>query len=466
MDSIQFRLNDRPIEVGGVAPTVTVLRWLRDTAGLTGTKEGCAEGDCGACTVVIGDPSSPDGKPTWRAVNACLVLLPMLHGRTVWTVEGLNRFGPHPAQEALVRELGSQCGYCTPGVVMSMFEGCYRRDVPSGQSAALDDQMCGNLCRCTGYRPIRDAAASIAGTCPKDAFTQALESATGTKPIAFSQGTQRYFAPRSLPDLFSVLGEHPDHRIVVGATDLGLEVTKKHVRHPCLVSLEAIEELRRIEAIPGGWRIGAAALLSDLEALAQQHCPPLAKMLRYFASRQIKNRATIGGNLCNASPIGDCAPVLIALGASVVLASKAGTRRIPLESFFVGYRKTALKADEILLAIELETPTPNQRDSAFKVSKRRELDISAVAAGMSVTLDAGIVTQARLAYGGMAATPARAAHAEAALVGQPWGRPAIDAAMSALDQDFSPMSDHRGSAWYRSTVAKNLLLAFYEEVGP
>ncbi len=460
MSSVRFFLNDRPISLENPSPTQTLLRWLRDEAQLTGTKEGCAEGDCGACTVAWID-DGPDGKAVYRAVNSCLILLPMVHGRRVYTVEGLQAKGrPHPVQEAMVRELGSQCGYCTPGFVMSMFEACYREDLK--EAWQLDDQLAGNLCRCTGYRPIRDAAASIAGLRPADAFSERLSGALESRSTFVRSGNQEYSAPNTLAEIYDRLSQDPTARVVSGATDLGLDVTQRHIAFPLLVSTEAIPELRRIEKIPGGWRFGAGVVLADLEAKAGMF-PPIQRMLRYFAARPIKNRATLGGNLCNASPIGDLPPVMLALGAVAVIGSAEGERKVPFEEFFVGYRKTAVRANELLIAVEIPDLSSHARYGAYKVSRRRELDISAVAAAMVVEINGEKVISARLAYGGMAATPKRAPLTEAALIGKPWTEASIRVAADQLAMDFSPIGDHRATAEYRSLVARNLLIGFQLE---
>ncbi len=460
--TLRFHLNDRLIEDGRASPTTTLLEYLREQLHLTGTKEGCAEGDCGACSVAVLDPDAPGG-PTYRAVNACLVLLPMVQGRRVYTVEGLRRADGalHPAQDAIVRELGSQCGYCTPGVVMSLFEATYRRDLR--EPWQLDDQMCGNLCRCTGYRPIRDAAKIVAATCPKDQFSDRLADAPGSPAYLREDGPRIYATPTALPELWAHLADHPQARLICGGTDLSLLITKRFQDLPELVSLAGLAELRGVSRVAEGWQIGATTTLADLEAacLTDLDCAPLLRMLRYFASRQIKNRATVGGNLCNASPIGDLAPVLICLGAVALLASAAGTRRVPLDEFFLAYRKTALQPGEILARVILPDLPKGAHAAAYKVSKRRELDISTVAAGCYVELDADRrVTQIRLAYGGMAATPARARNLEAALLGRTWSIDQVEAALPALAQDFRPIDDLRGSAWYRGTVAANLIRGF------
>lgn len=456
MPPICFTINGQPHTVDTLPPTTTLLQYLRLAPGLTGTKEGCAEGDCGACTVALRDGDR------WRSVNACLIPLPALQGLTLVTVEGLAAGDAlHPAQSAMAADGGSQCGYCTPGFVMSLFEACYREDLD--EQWRRDDQICGNLCRCTGYRPIREALDSVAGCRPADRFTAQLGTPDGSRAVAYTHGEHTFLQPTTLPALWQALAAHPEHRIISGATDLGLEITKQGRTWPCLISLSALP-LATYTTDGQTITIGATLTLADLEARSAVDLPPLARMLRYFASRQIKHRGTLGGNLCNASPIGDIAPILLALDASVVLLSAGRERRMSLEDFFLDYRKTALEPGEILGRIELPAIRPDQKISAYKVSKRREMDISSVAAGMSVTLsDAGIVTDIRLAYGGMAATTKRAAHAEAALMGRPWTEETVEAAAERLPADFTPMSDHRGSAWYRETVAANLLRGFFEE---
>ncbi|MFO0598470.1 MAG: xanthine dehydrogenase small subunit [Myxococcaceae bacterium] len=463
MEHLRFNLNGVWTEERGVSPTTTLLRYLRDRRGMTGTKEGCAEGDCGACTVAIAE-RAPGGETTWRAVNSCLVLLPMLQGKHVVTVEALrDESGYHPAQLAMSKALGSQCGYCTPGIVMSLFEATYRKDLDAPWK--LDDQLCGNLCRCTGYRPIREAGEAVGGSCPKDRFAKSLESAAPqSMALEYQSDGQRFWTPDSLDALWKVLDAHPDARFVSGGTDLSLEVTKRFAVIPKLISLEGLTALRTLGEIDGGFTLGAGATISELEAFTVARLPSVHRMLRYFGARQIKHRGTIGGNLCNASPIGDLAPALLSLGATAVLRSRQGERRVPLADFFLGYRKTALQPKEILAAVEVPRPSSTARSLSYKVSKRRELDISAVAAGLYVDTDASnVVTVARFAFGGMAATPKRAAKAEALVVGKPWTKDTAEAAAQALASDFTPMTDHRGSDRYRAMVAANLLRGFFEE---
>lgn len=458
---MEFELNGQVVDIGHLPPTTTLLQFLRVHRRLCGTKEVCAEGDCGACTVILLDPDALGG-PALRAVNSCLILLPMVSGRRVWTVEGLADSGLHPAQQAMVDELGSQCGYCTPGIVMSIAEAAHRDDLDSDWK--LEDQLCGNLCRCTGYRPIRDAARKVAATHPDDALARALKEPGASLGAAWAEeASGAYRRPKTLEGVFSAFVDLDSPRVVCGATDLGLDVTKRRNDWTDVIDLSAVEELRGIRPIDGGWSIGATVRLSDLERWAETELPPVARMLRFFGARQIKHMGSIGGNLCNASPIGDLAPILLALGATAVIAGPEGERRVALSDFFVAYRKTALGDSEILAAIEVPEVPDDARVVAYKVSKRRELDISAVACGLYVRVSDGTVTEARFGFGGMAATPSRAANAEEAVVGQPWSQATLDRAAAALSTDFSPIDDHRGTAWYRSTVAANLVRAFFAE---
>ena len=465
MKHLRFNLNGTWIEERRVSPTTTLLRYLRDRQGMTGTKEGCAEGDCGACTVAVAERGA-DGQAKWRAVNSCLLLLPMLQSKHVLTVEALKEAGEsgyHPAQVAMAKALGSQCGYCTPGIVMSMFEATYRADLDAPWK--LDDQLCGNLCRCTGYRPIREAADAVAGSCPDDRFSQALGSAApGSMALDYEATGQRYTTPATLDALWDELDAHPDARFIGGGTDLCLEVTKRFAVLPKLVSLEGLAGLKTLTELDGGFRLGSGATVAELEDFCRERLPAVHRMVRYFGARQIKHRGTLGGNLCTASPIGDLAPVLLSLGATAVIRGRAGERRVPLDDFFTGYRKTAVGPKEVLAAVEVPRLPASARSIAYKVSKRRELDISTVSAAFYVETDpSGRVIAARLAYGGMAATPRRAVAAEAAVVGQPWSEASVEAAAHAIATDFTPMSDHRGSAPYRSLVAANLLRGFFEE---
>lgn len=456
MDALRFNLNGVWQEERALSPTLTLLRYLRDRKGMTGTKEGCAEGDCGACTVAVAERGS------WRAVNSCLVLLPMLQGKHVLTVEALRSDKAyHPAQEAMAKALGSQCGYCTPGIVMSLFEATYRKDLDAPWK--LDDQLCGNLCRCTGYRPIKEAALAVAGSCPDDRFSKLLTSPESMR-LNYEATGQRFCTPNSLDELWAELKQHPDTKFVNGGTDLSLEVTKRFKVLPKLVSLEGLAELKTLSETGDTLHLGSGATIAEIEAFTASRIPSVHRMVRYFGARQIKHRGTLGGNLCTASPIGDLAPVLISLGATAVIRSSSRIRRLPLEQFFVGYRKTALEPGELLLAVEVPRVPASARAASYKVSKRRELDISTVSAGFYIDTDAsGVVTVARLAYGGMAATTARAKSAEGELLGKPWTEASVARAAEAVSAEFSPLSDHRGSAAYRTLLAANLLRGFWEE---
>lgn len=455
-------VNGRMVRAAGVTPTTTLLEWLR-SQGLTGTKRGCDEGDCGACTVALVDRDA-QGRPTYRAFNSCIALLPMFAGREIVTVEALAEGANlHPVQEEMVRHYGSQCGYCTPGFTVSLFEAYYRRDCRA--PAQVSDQLCGNLCRCTGYRSIRDAAdATLArhgDASGQDRFAERLQAPVlPPGALRFEHGDAQFFRPTSLAGLFTLRETHPDAMLVAGATEIGVELNKKFKAFPRLISVEAVPELTRITGTDTEWRIGAGATLTNIgEALAGEY-PSVAKMLRVFASRQIRNRATLGGNLATASPIGDSAPVLLTLDAAVVLASPRGERTVPLAEFFTGYRKTALRADEILREIVLPRGGPGsgltRRVDFLKVSKRRELDISIVAAAFRADLDAdGVVRAARLAYGGVAALPKRALVAETALIGRKLEDAAADVA-AVLREEFQPIDDVRGGADYRRGLVVSL----------
>jgi len=482
--SFDLIVNGRAVTAAGVAPTTTLLAWLRST-GLTGSKEGCAEGDCGACSVALVDRDAA-GKPTYRAFNSCIALLPMFAGREIVTVEGLAQCGAdkkqlHPVQAAMVEHYGSQCGYCTPGFVVSLFEAYYRDGCK--EPWQVSDQLCGNLCRCTGYRPIRDAAvAALAGRCVGPALAAGPDglptsgSPTNTNsttdhfaarlqeplrlPAALDHnaGGARFFRPTSLPGLFTLLQTYPAAQLVAGATEIGVELNKKFKTFPLLVSTEAVPELTRLKATPEAWRIGAAATLTNIEEAIGAEYPSIAKMLRVFAARQIRNRATLGGNLVTASPIGDSAPVLLTLDASVVLVTPRSERTVPLAEFFTAYRKTVLRPGEIMREIVLPRGGPGpgltRRVDFLKVAKRRELDISIVAAAFCVDLAAdGTVRHARLAYGGVAAMPLRALEAEAALIGKPLNDPAI---IPLLHETYQPIDDARGGAEYRRGLVVSL----------
>jgi xanthine dehydrogenase molybdopterin binding subunit/xanthine dehydrogenase small subunit len=477
--SFTLTLNGTTVQVEGVSPTTTLLDWLRST-GRTGSKQGCAEGDCGACTVALVDRDA-DGRPTYRAINSCIALLPMFAGREVVTVEGLaDGTKLHPVQSGMVNNYGSQCGYCTPGFVVSLFEGYYRKDCRD--PAAINDQVCGNLCRCTGYRAIRDAALDAFQSSPEGSAlaptsrTKVGASADPTgdifaarlkKPVSaptaldYAAGDDRFFRPTTLADLFKLQRRHPDARLVAGATEIGVELNKKFKKFPLLISTEAVSELTRLRRTPSGWRIGAAVTLTAIEEKVAPHYPSLAKMLRVFAARQIRNRATLGGNLATASPIGDSAPVLLTLDASVVLASARRSRTVPLADFFTGYRQTALRPGEIIQEIVLPKYAPGRglkrRTDFIKVSHRVELDISIVAGAFCVDTDKkGIIRAARIAYGGVAERTRRALQTEALLLGKPFAAATDAAIIDSLRGEFTPIDDVRSGAAYRRGLVVSL----------
>ncbi|MDO8541341.1 MAG: xanthine dehydrogenase small subunit [Opitutaceae bacterium] len=468
-DTFEFTLNGERMLVQGVPPTMTLLEWLR-RSGRTGSKCGCAEGDCGACTVAVVERDAT-GNPTYRAINSCLTLIPMVAGREVVTVEGLaggdgstplTTGNLHPVQAAMVEHYGSQCGYCTPGFVVSMFEAYYRPQVK--QPFQINDQLCGNLCRCTGYRPIRDAMVAAldarGSRSEDDPFARRLEeSVAALIGLNYLAGGERFFRPTTLAELFALRNRYTDARLVAGATEIAVELNKKSKKFPALISTEGVPELTQITASESEWRIGAAATLTLIEEALAGEFPSVGKMLAVFASRQIRNRATLGGNLVTASPIGDSAPVLLTLDASVVLASTLGARTIPLDGFFTGYRQTQLRPDEVMCQIVVPRGVPNgltRRVDFQKVSHRRELDISVVAAAFCVDFDASrIVRRARIAYGGVAVTPLRARKAEAALVGRTLAQAAREVA-EILRGEFKPIDDVRGSAEYRRGVVVSL----------
>ncbi len=456
--SLEFQLNGETVCVEGVSPNVTLLEWLRAN-GRTGSKEGCAEGDCGACSVAV-SAHDGEGRPCWRSINSCLVPLPSLAGRAVLTVEGLKRDALHPVQAAMVRHHGSQCGYCTPGIVMSLFEGYHRRDLAT--EAQLDEQLAGNLCRCTGYRAIREAALEALARRGDDGLA-APDAVLG--PLDYAAAQERFLRPDSLAGLFSLLATHPQARLVAGATEMGLEITKRYRRFETLISLEAVRELTELRATPEAWHVGAAAPLTTLLDRLGGEYPALQNMLWWFGSRQIRNRATLGGNLVTASPIGDSAPVLLTSDTQLVLASAEGERTLPLAEFFLAYRKTALRPGEILKTVILPRGDGFRR-MFYKASKRREMDISTVSGCFAIRLDGERVVEARIAFGGVAPTPVRARKTEAALCGRPWTAATIEEVKPVLAAEFTPISDTRGTAEYRAWLVTGLLEKFFQGDDP
>ncbi len=465
--SIRFIMGGEVVTVADADPMTTVLEWLR-ASGRTGTKEGCAEGDCGACTVALGE--LVDGRVRYRAVNACIQFLPTLDGKQLVTVEDLKRpdGGLHPVQQAMVDCHGSQCGFCTPGFVMSMF-ALFREHEDPGRAETCD-ALAGNLCRCTGYQPILEAAERMYDGGRDDQFSAAeaetaalLRSTRRQGMLAVEGAGTQCFSPRSMSELSQVLAQRPEAWLLAGGTDVGLWVTKQHRRPETMIYLGEVAGLAGIAESAGALQIGAGAAYTDVLPAIEPHYPGFATLVRRLGSVQIRNAGTMGGNVANGSPIGDSMPALIAYGCEVVLESAEGSRVLPLEAFYLDYRKTALAPGEFVAGLRLPLPKPGARYATYKVSKRFDQDISAVAAGFAVTLDGETVSEIRAAYGGMAAIPKRATHLENALIGQPWALEAVTAALPALNEDFQPLTDMRASSGYRALVARNLVLRFYLE---
>ena len=464
-DAFQFVLNGRALRVEGISPNTTLLDFLR-ARGLTGTKEGCAEGDCGACSVAVLERAS-GGAPSWRAVNSCLLPVVCLAGREVVSVEGVAERGLHPVQRCLVAQQGSQCGYCTPGIVMSMFEAWHRRDLT--EPWQIDDHLQGNLCRCTGYRPVRAALAGAlaeaahAGT-PRRA---PCEVAPGGMDGEYVAGGERFFRPGSIDELARIFKRHPEARLIAGGTELGVEIARRFQKFPTLISLEGIEELNRITEDANCWRIGAAVPLTVIDDKLGEEYPALRQLIRLFGSRQIRHRATLGGNLATASPIGDAAPLLLAFEARLQLAGRA-PRDIAAEKLFTAYRQTCLQPGQIISEILLPRRPVNaghkQITAFYKVSKRREMDITTVSGAFVIEVDdRGLIGHARLAFGGVAVTPVRARRTEQLLLHKPWEERTVTRLLEYLAPEFAPISDVRGSAEFRRGLVTNLFEKFYHD---
>jgi xanthine dehydrogenase small subunit len=467
-DHVTFLLNGTVERVSALSPTTTLLAHLRRVRRLTGTKEGCAEGDCGACTVVVGRLSN--GRVQYRPINACIAFVPMLEGVSVTTVEHLKGPGGklHPCQQAMVDCHGSQCGFCTPGFVMSLY-ALYAEGCKAGRGA-LNDALAGNLCRCTGYGPILAAGAAMFGyrAPPWEAErrareVEALRTLQHSDTVALEHDGQRFYAPATLDELVRLTGQYPDATIVAGATDVGLWVTKQHRRLDTLLHIGRVEELQRIVEEAGRLSIGAGVTMADAEGVLGRHFPDLGELIRRFGARQVRSAATLGGNIANGSPIGDMAPALIVVGACLRLRKGAAVRVVPLEDFFIAYGKQDLTTSEIVESVEVPLRGEPERLKCYKVSKRFDQDISAVCGSFDIAVVDNRIVSARIAFGGMAATPKRARAVEAALVGQPWTAASVEAAEAAFAQDFAPISDMRGSAGYRLRIARNLLWRCFHE---
>ena len=455
------------VTLSHVPPDRTLLELLREDLGLTGTKEGCGEGDCGACTVVLGD--AVHGRVRYQAVNACIRLAHSLNGMALWTVQDLAQADGtlHPAQQALLQCHGSQCGFCTPGFAMSMF-ALYQNNVCQGRPvsrALAQEALSGNLCRCTGYRPILDAAQQMGSLPPVQVDEAELLQKLELAALASvsPEADWIYIAPTTQAELLAARAAYPQAQVVAGGTDVGLWITKQHRQFAQVLDVTRAAELRRIEEDGAGLRIGAAVTLTDAFAALQRQWPQLQRFAARFAGLPVRNAGTLGGNVANGSPIGDSMPLLIALRAQVVLASMRGERTLALEDLYTGYRQTALAPDELLVRIVVPRPAPEGLLRAYKVSKRWDDDISAVCLALHLDIADGVVRRASIGAGGVAATPARARETEALLTGQPWTEALAQRAGEALQAEFTPISDMRASGAYRRTVLAGLMRRYWLE---
>ncbi|MEX2122880.1 MAG: xanthine dehydrogenase small subunit [Woeseia sp.] len=483
--TVRFVLDGERIEVPNADPTRTVLQFLREDLHRIGTKEGCAEGDCGACTVVVAELERQGGDLCVRAINSCIQFLPTLDGKELITVESLRGADGtlHPVQQAMVDCHGSQCGFCTPGFVMSLFALYKNNASPSRRD--IDDALAGNLCRCTGYNPIIKAAqemyrvgaargrpadwlttpCGLAANDQADAHKHAalLRSIERTDTLAIEYGDRKFFAPRNVRDMARLAAQHPDATILSGGTDVGLWVSKQMRELKTVIYSGNVEELKRVSVSETHIDVGAAVTLTDAMPAILAHYPELEELLLRFASPPIRNAATLGGNIANGSPIGDSMPALLALDTVLVLRHGDKTRELPLAEFYLAYQKTARMPGELLERVLIPLPEENTRLRSYKVSKRFDQDISAVCGAYRITLDESHVADARIAYGGLAEIPGRAPGAERELQGGEWNEQTVKKAMAALDRDFAPLSDMRSSSAYRRRVARNLLYRFYLE---
>ena len=469
--TLKFVRRGEIVTLHDIPPTRTLLELLREDLHCTGTKEGCNEGDCGACTVVVGE--AVNGELQTKAVNSCIKMAHSLQGQALWTVEDISDQDGrlHPAQEAMVQCHGSQCGFCTPGFVMSLFD-LYRHHARTGQAITRADAqhaLSGNLCRCTGYRPILDAAQTMLGqpALPQDEAQTLLQLAQLAAENKGLGADVAYKLPRNLQDLLAARAQHPKAQLVAGCTDVGLWVTKLHKSFPSVLDLTQVTELRRVEDYPHHLAIGAAVSLNEAFTAMVADRPQLARFASRFAGLPVRNAGTLGGNVANGSPIGDSMPLLIALGANVVLmALRQGQivhRELRLEDLYTGYRQNVMAPDEVLAWIKVPKAVAHEQPRVYKISKRMEDDISAVCLAINLHVHNGLVTHASIGAGGVAATPVRAVRTEAALRDQPWNLATVQAAQATLRAEFSPISDMRASSAYRTQVLGNLLQRYWLE---
>lgn len=474
MNKVSFVLNDKIQEVdfsaSGYTPTTTVLKYLRSLSGQKGVKEGCGEGDCGACTVVLAELS--EGRLRYYAVDSCLVFLPMIHGKQLITVENLadTKGGLHPVQLAMIEAYASQCGYCTPGFVMSLF-ALYKSNVKATREV-IRDAITGNLCRCTGYQPIIEAAEKACKNREKDIFSirekqtiKLLKQINTTETIVIKTAKQRYLKPFLLAETLELRSKYPNAQVISGNTDTGLRVTKKHELLPEIIDISSVDELKSITETQESLSVGAGVTIEQLKQTTEKSFPALFSMLSVFGSKQIRSIATIAGNIGSASPIGDSLPVLMAYNAVVAVANKKGSRVISIRDFIKSYRTTDLRKDEIICSVGIPFPEKNQIVRSYKVSKRKDLDISTCSAGFMMELNKKdhTVKEIVLVYGGMAATTRRAVDTERYLLGKKWSKPVVEKAAELLYKEFTPLSDARSGEEFRRIASRNLLWKFYEE---
>ena len=480
-NEIRFILDDEVVTVRDLDPTRTILQYLREDLHYTGTKEGCAEGDCGACTVVLGELAD-DSTLTLRAVNSCIQFLPTLDGKQLFTVESLSKHDAplHPVQKAMVECHGSQCGFCTPGFVMSLFALYKSKQDPARKD--IDEALAGNLCRCTGYRPIIDAAhkmytyQSAAATWLEQPFKRTATSSTGEQQIVNRlksiqrqnslevtfNGT-RFFAPNNMQILTQLADTYPNAHFLAGGTDIGLWVTKQLRDLDSIIYIGNVDELKKIDVTQDHIEIGAAVTLTDEMPTLLKYYPDLEELFIRFASPPIRNAGTLGGNIANGSPIGDSMPALMTLGTTIILRDARSSREMELDQFYIDYQENDRRPGEVLERIRIPLLNAQTHVRSYKISKRFDQDISAVCGAYCMQLEGGKVASIKIAYGGVAAIPKRAISCEQALQNKPWNEASVQTAMASLERDFQPITDMRASSHYRSTITRNLLYKFFLE---